>query len=455
MTTDQPACRTVAFVDDDADMRRANARSLELAGHDVRLFEGAAAALKAIGPDFPGVVVSDLRMPGMDGMQLFRTLREADPDLPVILITGHGDVATAVAAIREGAYDFITKPYQPDVLLRVIVRGLEQRRLTLENRRLRRDAERAAESSVLIGQSPAIEQLRRTIDQLGDAEVDILIEGETGTGKTLVASLLHRSSRRRGRPMATVDCGALPVAVIDSELFGHVAGAFPGAQHSRTGRIEAAGLGTLFLDGIDALPLVVQPKLLRAIEDRVITPLGANDVRPIDVRIIAASTGRIEEMARSGTFLPRLLYRLNSIVLRLPPLRERREDIPLLFDNFLRDMARRHKRDVPPITEHHRDMFQHHGWFGNVRELMHYAERTVLGLERPATPATPGSLSLADRVARFEAEEIRRVLAEHDGKVTAAVAAARMPRKTFYDKMRRYNIDPAKWRTPEAGRRDR
>jgi len=446
MTVSGAPCRAVAFVDDDADLRRANAHSLELAGHDVRLFDGAAAALKAIGPDFPGVVVSDLRMPGMDGMELFRALHEADPDLPVIFITGHGDVATAVAAIRDGAYDFITKPYPPDALLRSIARALEQRRLCLENRRLRREAERAAASSVLLGQSPAIEQLRRTIDQLGDTEVDILIEGETGTGKTLVATLLHRTSRRRGRPLATVDCGALPVSLIDSELFGHVAGAFPGAQHSRTGRIEAAEFGTLFLDEIDALPLGVQPKLLRAIEDRVITPLGANEARAVDVRVVAASTGDLRRMAAEGRFLAPLLYRLNGVVLRLPPLRERREDVPLLFDHFLQDAALRLKRDAPAMTAAHWATLADHDWPGNVRELIHYAERVVLGLDDRSLGPNADGATLADRVAQFEAAQLRKALADHDGRVGAAIAALGLPRKTFYDKLKRHGIDPAMWR---------
>lgn len=241
--------------------------------------------------------------------------------------------------------------------------------------------------------------------------------------------------------MITVDCGALPLGAIDSELFGHVAGAFPGAQHSRTGRIEAAATGTLLLDGIDALPLSVQPKLLRAIEDRVIAPLGTNEIRPVDMRILASSIGTLDEMADAGTFLPRLLYRLNSVVLKLPPLRQRREDIPLLFASFLSDMARTHRRAVPAITQRHHEMFHSHEWRGNLRELMHLAERTVLNLG-PATASSEAPLSLAERVAKFEADEIRRILSEQKGRVSKAIEVARMPRKTFYDKLRRYGIDP-------------
>ena len=435
----------VAFIDDDAELRRANARSLELAGHDVRLFDNARAALGAISADFPGVVVSDIRMPGMDGLQLFRKLHEADPDLPVILVTGHGDVATAITAIREGAYDFITKPYAPDALLRSIARGLDQRRLALENRRLRREAETAAASSVLLGQSPAIEQLRRTIDQLGETDVDILIEGETGSGKTLVATLLHRSSRRRGRPLSTVDCGALPTSIVDSELFGHVAGAFPGAQYSRTGRIETAEFGTLFLDGIHTLPLEVQPKLLRAIDERLITPLGSDIQRQVDFRLIASSTIDLSQLVVEQRFLPALLYRLNGVVLRLPPLRDRREDIPLLFDHFVQEAASRLKRPALAMTRSHWAMLAEHDWPGNVRELIHYAERVVLGVDEHPSPAEK-SVSLAERVSQFEAAQLRRALADHAGHVGRTCAALGVPRKTFYDKLNRYQINPAEWR---------
>ncbi|HVI98237.1 MAG TPA: sigma-54 dependent transcriptional regulator [Sphingomonas sp.] len=439
-------CRRVAFVDDDADLRRANVQSLELAGFEPVACASAAEASSRIGEDFDGVVVSDLRMPDMDGLQLFAALRARDPELPVILVTGHGDVATAVKAIQGGAYDFLTKPYAPDELLRIVGRALEQRALALDNRRLRREADRAAAASALIGVSPEIERLRRTIDQIGPAEIDILIEGETGTGKSLVAALLHRAGGAR-RPMVTLDAGALPQAMAESELFGHVAGAFPGAHHSRVGRIEAAEHGTLFLDNVDALPPAIQPKLLRAIEDRVIMPLGADAPRPIAVRILAASGVGLAAQVREKRFLDALLYRLNAVTLRLPPLRERRGDVPMLFDAFVGEAARRHRRERPAITAAHWARLDGHAWPGNARELRHYAERVVLGIDESSHPAHDAATStLKERIERFEAAQLRAALADARGNVVEATKALRLPRKTFYDKLKRHRIDPRAWR---------
>ena len=439
--------RLVAFVDDDEDMRAANRQSLELAGYEPRVFSDARAALAAIDMDFPGVVVTDLRMPGMDGLQLFAVLRERDPALPVMLITGHADVATAVAATRDGAYDFITKPYPADVLIRAVGRALDQRGVTLENRRLRMLAERAAASSALIGVSPVIEQLRRTIDQIAKTDVDILIEGETGTGKTLVASLIHRASNRGRRPIVTMDCGALPEYMIESELFGHVPDAFPGARHTRTGRIEAAEFGTLLLDQVDLMPLAAQPKLLRACEDRVIMPLGANEPRAVDFRLIAASRRPLVERVAEGELLDTLLYRLNGVVLHLPPLRRRRDDIPILFSHFIDAAAQRHKRPTPPFTNAVWQRLLTGDWPGNARELSHYAERIVLGLtEGHGQAPDPNGAGLAERVEAFEAAQIRRTLAATGGSVAKAVVQLKLPRKTFYDKARKHNIRPQDWR---------
>lgn len=445
MTASNPRC--VAFVDDDADLRESNRQTLELAGFEPLMFESAEGALDRIGADFPGVVVSDIRMPGMDGLQLFAALRERDPALPVLLITGHGDVPTAVGAIRDGAYDFITKPYAADSLIRSVTRALDHRRVELENRELRAAAERAASTSGLIGVSPAIEQLRRTIAQIAEADVDILIEGETGTGKSLVATMVHRASARRRRPMVTVDCGALPETMMDSELFGHLPDAFPGARSTRTGRLEAADHGTLFLDEIDLLPLVAQPKLLRACAERLVVPLGGNEPRKVDFRLIAASRRPLAERAAEGAVLDTLLYRLNGIVLHLPPLRQRLEDIPILFTHFLDESAERLKRPIPKIGDAVWRTLHGHDWPGNVRELANFAERTVLGLgEREGAPIARGQPGLAEQVERFEAQQIRQALATTRGNVTEALALLKLPRKTFYDKVRRHKIHPRDWR---------
>ncbi len=439
--------RAVAFVDDDADLRESNRQTLELAGFEPLMFDNAEAALARVGADFAGVVVSDIRMPGMDGLQLFAVLRERDPALPVLLITGHGDVPMAVGAIREGAYDFITKPYAAEALVRSVTRALDLRRVELENRDLRAAAERAASTSALIGISPAIEQLRRTIGQIAEADVDILVEGETGTGKTLLATMIHRASARRRRPMITVDCGALPEAMIESELFGHLPEAFPGARWTRTGKIEAADHGTLFLDEVDLLPLTAQPKLLRACAERVVVPLGGNEPRKVDFRLIAASRRPLTERVAEGAMLDTLLYRLNGIVLHLPPLRQRREDIPILFAHLVDQAAERLRRDIPQINDQIWRSVHSHDWPGNVRELSNFAERTVLGLaDRDNTIASKSPRGLAENVEQFEAQQIRNALAATRGNVTDALELLRLPRKTFYDKVRRHNIHPRDWR---------
>jgi two-component system C4-dicarboxylate transport response regulator DctD len=441
-----PALKAVAFVDDDADLRESNRQMLELAGFEPIMFDTAESALARISADFAGVVVSDIRMPGMDGLQLFAALRERDAALPVLLITGHGDVPTAVAAIRDGAYDFITKPYAAEDLVRSVTRALDRRRVELENRNLRAAAERAASASALIGVSPPIEQLRRTIVQIAEADVDILIEGETGTGKTLVASMVHRASARRRRPMITVDCGALPESLMDSELFGHLPDAFPGARSSRTGKIEAANHGTLFLDEVDLLPLSAQPKLLRACADRVVVPLGGNELRSIDFRLIASSRRPLAERAAEGAFLDALLYRLNGIVLHLPPLRQRPEDVPILFTHFLELASDRLTRPVPKIGESIWRVLHAHDWPGNVRELYNYAERTIMGLADTLGPAAARPRGLVQEVEQFEAQQIRQALATTRGNVTEALELLKLPRKTFYDKVRRHNIHPRDWR---------
>jgi two-component system C4-dicarboxylate transport response regulator DctD len=232
----------------------------------------------------------------------------------------------------------------------------------------------------------------------------------------------------------------------ESELFGHVAGAFPGAHASRTGRIEAAEHGTLFLDNIDALPLATQPKLLRSIEDRVVVPLGTNEPRPVELRILAASSADLGARVREGRFLDALYYRLNAVTLRLPPLRERRDDIPLLFDAFAEDAARRHRRERPALTPEHWSTLNNHAWPGNARELRHYAERVVLGIGEAQARGGEEAPSLPDRIARFEAAELRKALAGAHGNAARAIDTLGIPRKTFYDKLKRHGIAPRDWR---------
>ena len=292
----------IILVDDDQALRRATRQTLELAGYAVRDFGAAPQALAQLSRESEAVVVADIRMAGMDGLELFARIRSLDPDLPVLLITGHGDVDMAVRALHDGAYDFIAKPFPAERLVQSVARATEKRRLVLENRRLREAATTMPDDLPLIGQTPAMEHLRQTLRQIADTDVDVLIAGETGSGKEVVATLLHRWSRRTKGNFVALNCGALPETVIESELFGHEAGAFTGAQKKRVGRIEHASGGTLFLDEIESMPLSTQVKMLRVLEMREVSPLGTNEVRPVDLRVVAAAKLDLGNPAERGEF---------------------------------------------------------------------------------------------------------------------------------------------------------
>lgn len=438
----------VVFIDDEEDVRRANRQSLELDGFDVETFGDAESALSAILEEAPGVVVSDVRLPGADGRTLLERLHRIDPDLPVILITGHGDISMAVAALRGGAVDFLAKPYPADALVASVRRALERRRLVVENRRLRASLDAALdEDPAFLGVSPEMVRLRRLVRDVAAADVDVLVLGETGSGKEVVASALHRWSRRAERNFVAMNCGALPDSVVESELFGHEAGAFTGALKRRIGRIEHAQGGTLFLDEIESMPLPLQVKLLRVLQERTVEPLGTNEVRPIDMRVVAATKVDLGLESAQGTFRDDLYHRLNVITIAIPPLRDRREDVTLLFQHFLAKAATRFGREAPPVTRAVRDHLQRHAWPGNVRELGHFAERCALGFapeDKAAEPApTP---TLAERVERFERDLIRDELIVAGGDVRLAAEALGAPRKTLYDKIARYGLVPTDYR---------
>ncbi len=437
---------SILLIDDDADLLHATAQTLELAGFDVAVAISAEAALPQLGEAFAGVVVSDIRMPGIDGLELFRRVRQLDPELPVILMTGHGDIPMAVRAIQDGAYDFLAKPFASEKLVRCVERAAEKRALVLENRRLRAAAVQAQDGLPLIGQTPVMQRLRETLRQIADTDVDVLVTGETGTGKEVVASLLHRWSRRSSGNFVALNCGALPEQVIESELFGHEPGAFTGAQKKRIGRIEHASGGTLFLDEIESMPLSSQIQMLRVLEMREVTPLGTNEVRPIDLRVVAASKIDLSDATQRQGFRDDLYYRLNVVTLSIPPLRERRDDVPLLFNYFVARAAQRFGREAPALTPATISHLRGHGWPGNVRELSHVAERFVLGVWQVDHPAeqfrddSAAELPLPDRLDRLEAEIIRDTLKACRGNVQQTIATLGIPRKTFYDKLQRHGI---------------
>ncbi|WP_337267251.1 sigma-54-dependent transcriptional regulator [Oryzifoliimicrobium ureilyticus] len=441
----------VMLVDDDPDLLKATAQTLELAGFAVSRFSRAAAMLAKMHIDYPGVIVSDILMPEIDGLELLDLVRSRDQDIPVILMTGHGDIPMAVRAIQNGAYDFITKPFSPERLAQTVKRALETRRLQLENKALREAVDFAEEDLPLIGQTPAMERLRRIIRQIADTDVDVLITGETGSGKEVVANLLHRWSRRAKGHFVALNCGALPETVIESELFGHETGAFTGAQKKRVGRIEYSSGGTLFLDEIESMKLSTQVHMLRVLEGRVVSPLGSNEVKPVDLRVVAAAKKDLNEAAREGSFREDLYYRLNVVTISIPPLRDRRADVALLFNYFIQRASKRFGRETPSIPPQVQRHLETHHWPGNVRELAHYAERFVLGLAEDvgtASPtATPPSRSLPERLDEYEAQIIRDALKASDGDVRTTLEKLGIPRKTFYDKLQRHGIERAAYAT--------
>ena len=442
------ALNRIVLVEDDAAFREALAERLKLGGLEVSAFASAEAALRALNDRFEGVVVTDLRMPGLDGRALVERLTALDPDLPVIMMTGHGDIAEAVEAMKRGAYDFLAKPFAPERLIESLRRALDKRSLVLDNRRLAALAAESEWSIPLSGDSRSVGALRAAIQRLADARVDVLIEGETGAGKEAVARAIHNASRRRVRPFVAVSCAALPETGLESLLMGHAAGAFPGALHRREGQIEQSHQGTLFLDEIDLAPRAAQLLLLRVLEEREVLPLGAMEPHALDLRILAATKDDPIEAVARGDLREDLYYRLNVVRLRTPPLRERREDIPLLFARFLGRAADRLGRDIPPISDAVRRRLLEHEWPGNLRELANYASEVAVGLA--ATEPEPLSQAgLSQQVQAYEAQLIRETLSRHRGDIRRVTAALQIPRKTLYDKMSRHGIVPARHRSDE------
>ncbi|WP_323148167.1 sigma-54 dependent transcriptional regulator, partial [Pseudomonas oryzihabitans] len=333
----------ILLIDDDAHLRLALSQTLDLAGFKVTALADARELEMAAVRGWPGVVVSDIRMPGIDGLELLAQLHQRDAELPVVLITGHGDVPLAVQAMRAGAYDFLEKPFANDALIDSVRRALGARHLVLENRSLRLAlAERHELQTRLIGQTPGMARLRDQIGALAATQADVLIHGETGAGKEVVARALHDLSNRRDGPFVAINAGALAESVVESELFGHEQGAFTGAQKRRIGKFEYASGGTLFLDEIESMSLDVQVKLLRLLQERKVERLGSNQQIPLDIRVVAATKEDLRQAADQGRFRADLYYRLNVATLRIPALRERSEDILPLFHHFARAAAERH-----------------------------------------------------------------------------------------------------------------
>ncbi|UUD62359.1 sigma-54 dependent transcriptional regulator [Pseudomonas seleniipraecipitans] len=435
----------VIVVDDEAAIREAAQQWLELSGFSVQVCSNAAQALALIDVDFAGVLISDVRMPGTDGLQLLAKVVECDRDLPVIMITGHGDVPMAVQAIQLGAYDFIEKPFTPDRLLDVVRRALEKRRLVCENRILRQQfGMKDGIAAQLLGVSRPMERLRRQILDLAGTSVNVLIRGETGSGKECVARCLHDFSERADKPFVALNCAAIPEHLFESELFGHESGAFTGAQSKRIGRIEHADGGTLFLDEVESLPLAQQVKLLRVLQEKTLERLGSNRSIRVDLRVISAVKPDLLDEVRAGRFREDLLYRLNVATLQIPALRERREDISLLFEHFAEEAAQRHGRSLEPLTPAELANLLGHDWPGNVRELINAAERHALGLS--GSTQEDVEQSLAQQMEAFEAQCLHNALLRCRGSILQTMELLQLPRRTLNEKMQRHGLQRSTYR---------
>ena len=440
----------IILIDDDPHLRQALYQTLDLAGLKVLPLAEANGLAERIGRDWPGVVVSDIRMPGMDGLELLAQLHGQDPELPVLLITGHGDVPLAVQAMRAGAYDFLEKPFASDALLDSVRRALALRALVMDNRSLRLAlSDRQLLSSRLVGVSPAMLRLREQIGALAATKADVLILGETGSGKEVVARALHDLSARRNGPFVAINAGALAESVVESELFGHEPGAFTGAQKRRIGKFEFANGGTLFLDEIESMSLDVQVKLLRLLQERVVERLGGNQLIPLDIRVIAATKEDLRQAADQGRFRADLYYRLNVAPLRIAPLRERGEDVLMLFDYFAGEASVRHDLTPNVLQPAQRALLLRHTWPGNVRELQNVAERFALGLElaldnsAEGQPAAGNEVAggLSEQVEHFEKSLIAAELERTHSSMRSLAEALGVPRKTLHDKLRKHGLN--------------
>lgn len=438
----------VVLLDDDIHLRTALSQTFDLAGLRVQAYGSAQGILDALPAQWPGVLVTDIRMPGMNGLALLEQLQQFDGQLPVLLITGHGDVPLAVQAMRIGAYDFLQKPFASELLLDSVRRALEVRRLVLENRSLRLAlAEQRVLGERLLGHSPSVQRLREQVSALATIQADVLILGETGSGKEVVARALHDLSSRCDAPFVAINAGALAESVIESELFGHESGAFTGAQKRRIGKFEYANGGTVFLDEIESMSLDVQVKLLRLLQERVVERVGSNQLIALDIRVIAASKEDLLAAADAGRFRADLYYRLNVAQINIPALRQRSEDILPLFQHFVSAASEKYTIAEPELTPMTRALLLGHEWPGNVRELQNAAERFALGLDLAISPATQAltlstdRMPLSEQVDAYERSLIASELLNPHQSLREVAEALQLPRKTLHDKLRKYGLN--------------
>jgi DNA-binding NtrC family response regulator len=448
------------IVEDEPLLRITMADALRKEGWAVDVAEDGVKGAALFEQHMHDLVLTDLVMPRLGGMDLLKRIKALQPDTTVVIITAHGTVDRAVEAMREGAADFIAKPFSMAQLIVRLNNVCSTRLLQEQNVRLQEQLEQRHSYANIIGKSKAMQDVFDLIRLVSDSDASVLVHGESGTGKEMVASAIHFNSRRRAKPYVRVSCASLPESLIESELFGYEKGAFTGASERRIGRFEAASGGTLFLDEIGELPLSFQVKLLRVLQERQIERLGSNRPIDVDVRIVSASLRPLEEEIAAGRFREDLYFRVNTVSIHLPPLRERTEDIPLLVQSFLQEFADERQRDIDGFTDEVMELFEGHSWPGNVRELRNVVERAVLfcrgnritvdelpaalrgdDTDRAPRPATPVR-SLHDAVEDAEIQAIEAALAATDGRRAEAAELLGISRKTLWEKIRHHGITP-------------
>lgn len=444
------AKRKVLVVDDDPGLLRLIDIRLKTAGYDVITAESGEQALAKMTVARPSVIVTDLRMSGIDGMTLFDRVHDRDPTLPVIILTAHGSIPDAVEAMKRGAYSFLTKPYDSKTLLDHVEKASK---LSGEHPHAEQAGEDASWREDIISRSPLMEDLLSQAWLVANSDASVFIHGESGTGKELLANAIHKASPRRDKPFVAINCAAMPESLLESELFGYVKGAFTGAIKNHKGLFETAHQGTLFLDEVGDMPLAFQAKLLRVLQERVVRPVGATQGVVIDVRVISASHRNLEELMARGDFREDLYYRLNVVTLDLPTLAQRREDIPLLAVRFLDQLAEKNRKKVDGFSPDAMELLVTAPWPGNVRQLFNVVEQTVALTATPIIPAKlvqralrekPADIpSLVEAKSRFEREYLAQLLQMTNGNVTQAARLAKRNRTEFYKLLHRHHLDPA------------
>jgi DNA-binding NtrC family response regulator len=444
----KPADIGILIVDDEASVRDALYKWFKFDGYRVAAADEATSALKKLQEDSWDIVLLDIKMPGMDGLELQRQIKKIDKDIITIIITAFASVDTSIQALKEGAFDYIVKPIDPDDMSHLIRNAVEQRRLLTENMQLRQQLEEISYPDEIVGESPALKKVMDKVATVAQTDSTVMIRGESGTGKELIARAIHSNSNRRYFPIITINCGSYTEGLLESELFGHEKGAFTGALYRRRGKLEMADKGTIFLDEIGNIGEKMQMDLLRVIETRQFTRLGGDKLVSVDFRIISATNKDLEKAVREGSFREDLYYRLNVFSITLPPLRERKSDIALIARFFVNKYSQSMNKNVTDLSPETQEMLMRYHWPGNIRELRNVIERAMVGVRGPrieasdlAFPFHPtSSLSSDESMEAVEKNHLKNILERTGGNVAQAAGILKISRLTLYNKIAKYRL---------------